>query len=108
MASQEVEAFYMDVLGFTSGIFDEDRRWHFLRVAGDAAMVVLQEEPEAWRPLHFAFTADDARIEAVAARLRDRHIDVSGPVTHDWMPARSIYFDDPDGHQLEVCAPRRE
>ena len=22
-----------------------------------------------------------------------------------WMPARSIYFSDPDGHELELCAP---
>jgi hypothetical protein len=25
-------------------------------------------------------------------------------VTHDWIPARSVYFADPDGHDLELCA----
>jgi hypothetical protein len=26
-------------------------------------------------------------------------------MVHDWMPARSVYFADPDGHDLELCAP---
>jgi len=29
----------------------------------------------------------------------------NGLVFHQWMPARSIYFSDPDGHELELCAP---
>lgn len=99
------EAFYMGTLGFTSGIYDSARRWHFLRIGGSAGMFVLQEEPSLERPLHFAFTTSAAEIEAAAQRLRERGIDVSGPVTHEWMPARSIYFDDPDGHELELCAP---
>ena len=24
---------------------------------------------------------------------------------HDWIPARSLYFSDPDGHDVELCAP---
>lgn len=30
---------------------------------------------------------------------------VKGPVCHDWIPARSVYFAGPDGHDLELCAP---
>jgi hypothetical protein len=32
-------------------------------------------------------------------------VPVRGPVFHAWMPARSVYFTDPDGHHLELCAP---
>jgi len=37
--------------------------------------------------------------------FREKGFDVEGPVLHDWVPAKSIYFDDPDGHALELCAP---
>ncbi len=67
-------------------------------------MLVLQEQSGDWSPLHFAFTTSAADIEDAAARLREHGVEVSGPVTHDWMPARSIYFRDPDGHDLELCA----
>jgi hypothetical protein len=30
---------------------------------------------------------------------------VQGPVSHAWMPAMSVYFTDPAGHQLALCAP---
>ena len=102
---ERAETFYLGVLGLESGLRQEARRWHFLRVGGQAGMLVLQEQAGDWSPLHFAFTTSAAEIEDAAARLREHGVEVSGPVTHDWMPARSIYFSDPDGHDLELCAP---
>ena len=102
---EAAEAFYLDVLGLESGLREEGRRWHFLRAGGQAGMLVLQETEGDWSPLHFAFTTSEAEIERAASRLRDCGVEVAGPVTHDWMPARSIYFSDPDGHDLELCAP---
>ncbi len=99
------EAFYKDVLGLAEGIRDERRNWLFLRAGGDAGMVVLQEDKGEWPTQHFAFTADAADMDRAASWLREKGIEVKGPVTHDWMPAKSIYFDDPDGHALELCAP---
>ncbi len=102
---ERAEAFYMDVLGLESGLREEGRRWHFLRAGGQSGMLVLQEVAGDWPPLHFAFTTTEADIERAAAVLRECGVEVTGPVTHDWMPARSIYFKDPDGHDLELCAP---
>lgn len=102
---ERAEAFYLGVLGLESGLRQEGRRWHFLRAGGQAGMLVLQEHSGEWLPLHFAFTTSDADIEQAAADLRAQGVEVTGPVTHDWMPARSIYFSDPDGHDLELCAP---
>jgi lactoylglutathione lyase len=99
------EAFYIGVLGLEEGIRDEKRNWLFLRVGGDAGMVVLQEDKGEWPQQHFAFTAAEADIDSAASMLRKKGIEVEGPVTHEWMPAKSIYFDDPDGHALELCAP---
>ena len=99
------EAFYRELLGFEFGIRDENRNWLFLRAGGDRGMIVLQEDKGPWPTQHFAFTVDEADIEQAAAELRERGVDVKGPFFHEWMPAKSIYFTDPDGHDLELCAP---
>ena len=99
------EAFYREVLGLEVGIRDEARRWLFLRAGGEAGMVVLQETPGDWPLQHFAFTVAEEDIEWSVAMLRERGVTVSDPVVHDWMPAKSVYFADPDGNDLELCAP---
>ena len=101
----QAEAFYCETLGLEVGIRDEARKWLFLRVGGQAGMIVLQEDPQHWASQHLAFTVREADLEQAVATLRDRGVAVEGPVTHDWMPAKSAYFSDPDGHALELCAP---
>jgi len=99
------EAFYKDTLGLTEGIRDDARRWVFLYVGGDAGMVVLQEDQTDWPTQHFAFTVSDGDLEQAARELTDKGVKVSEPVHHEWMNATSIYFEDPDGHDLELLAP---
>ena len=98
------EAFYCDVLGLKSGLRDEPRNWHFLYVGGSAGMVVLQEDKGEWPTLHFAFTVEPAEIDRAVEVLAERGVATQGPVTHEWMNARSLYFSDPDGHALEIIA----
>jgi catechol 2,3-dioxygenase-like lactoylglutathione lyase family enzyme len=98
------EAFYRGMLGLEVGLRDDVRRWLFLR-AGAAGMIVLQEDRGAWPRQHFAFTVAPDDVAQAAAALRAAGVTVEGPMTHDWMPARSLYFADPDGHDLELCAP---
>ena len=102
------EAFYREILGLEVGIRDERRKMLFLRAGGQAGMVVLQEDKGAWPTQHFAFMVEEANIDAAAAALVKRGVAVEGPVFHEWMPARSFYFTDPDGHDLELCAPVRK
>ncbi len=99
------EAFYRNLLGLGVGLRDEERHWIFLRVGDQAAMIVLQEDRGDWPVQHFAFTVDEHDIDGAANLLRERGIEVRGPVVHQWMPAKSLYFSDPDGHSLELCAP---
>lgn len=75
-----------------------------LRAAGKAGIVVLQEDKGEWRKQHFAFAVEPAELEAAAALLKEHGATVLGPVLHEWMPAKSVYFTDPDGHDLELCA----
>lgn len=101
------EAFYREVLGLEVGIRDESRNWLFLRAGGDSGMIVLQENKGEWPTTHFAFTVDEADIERAAEMLKERGVEIDGPHFHAWMPAKSLYFADPDGHDLELCAPVR-
>ena len=99
------EAFYREVLELEEGLRHPTRNWVFLRAGGQGGMVVLQEEEGEFPLQHFAFTVDEADIERAAATLTEKGIKVEGPIFHEWMPARSVYFEDPDGHSLELCAP---
>jgi catechol 2,3-dioxygenase-like lactoylglutathione lyase family enzyme len=99
------EEFYREVLGLEVGLRDEPRRWVFLRAGGENGMIVLQEDKSPWPLQHFAFTVDENDIDRAAAELTKRGVKTAGPMVHDWIPAKSVYFTDPDGHDLELCAP---
>ena len=98
------EAFYRDVLGLQFGLRDDKRNWLFLRAGGSAGMVVLQEDRSEWPKQHFAFAVKNSELEAAASILVEKGVRVMGPVFHDWMRGRSVYFEDPDGHSLELFA----
>lgn len=99
------ESFYKDVLGLQEGLRDETRNWLFLYAGGKAGMVVLQEDKGDWPTQHFAFTVSEADINRAAAMLKDKGVAISELVHHEWMNCVSVYFDDPDGHSLELLAP---
>ena len=99
------ESFYREVLGLEVGLRNEERKILFLRAGDQAGMIVLKEDKTDWPQQHFAFTVEEADIERAATLLRERGVTASGPVFHEWMPAKSVYFADPDGHDLELCAP---
>jgi catechol 2,3-dioxygenase-like lactoylglutathione lyase family enzyme len=100
------ERFYVDVLGLKEGLRDEQRNWLFLYAGGKGGMVVLQEDKGDWPTQHFAFTVSQADIAGAEKMLREKGVEVSPPVVHEWMNAVSLYFDDPDGNALELIALR--
>lgn len=56
---------------------------------------------------HFAFEAGtEAGLEAKRQELIDKGVEVSEVTDHDW--AKSIYFKDPNGIQLEYCCLTRD
>jgi lactoylglutathione lyase len=98
--------FYQEVLGFKKGLYDEKRRWLFLWVGDNNGMVVLQEDKEHWPRQHFAFRVKESELSRLKEYLENNDVVVEGPVSLDWMNAISVYFADPDGHDLEFCAIR--
>ena len=56
---------------------------------------------------HFAFEAGtEAALEEKRQELQDKGVEVSDVVDHDW--AKSIYFKDPNGMQMEYCCFTRD
>jgi catechol 2,3-dioxygenase-like lactoylglutathione lyase family enzyme len=108
-------AFYRDVLGLEVAHREEARRVAFFWLGGRGeAMLGLWEKPaDQVVRQHFAFRAEIADVrDRAAAWLAERGLagrnflrdGTNRPMVFAWMPAIAIYFDDPDGHELELIA----
>jgi catechol-2,3-dioxygenase len=53
------------------------------------------------RHVHFALSVDHDRLDALTIGLRDRRVEVEGPIEHDGGD-RSVYFFDPAGNRVEL------
>jgi catechol 2,3-dioxygenase-like lactoylglutathione lyase family enzyme len=111
--------FYGDVLGLELGLHERARHAAFFWIGrSGTSMLGLWEQPP-WAAetqtivrQHIAFEVAARDLAAAIGRLRERGIETrdfndkvgSIPSTFRWIPARSIYFDDPDGHLLELIA----
>ena len=104
--------FYKNTLGLKQCRFSEERRIAFFWVGEDKQfMLGLWEKPKKDIDIrHFAFECDpDWVLNESVNYLKARNIkswnflndDKEVPMVFVWMPAISIYFSDPDGHELE-------
>ena len=108
-------AFYRDVLGLPLAHRLSDRNVAFFWVpSADRGMLGLWSigSSPLFMRLHIAFNVALPQVfESVAALRRAGLTPRSGkcepidePIVLSWMPAASVYFDDPDGHSLEfIC-----
>ncbi|HWK45915.1 MAG TPA: VOC family protein [Stellaceae bacterium] len=106
-------AFYRDVLGLELAHRIPQRHVAFFWIGAPGAAMLglwsIHSSPMFMR-LHIAFRVALPQIEASIAALRGAGLtprnggggpEISEPVVLSWMPAASVYFDDPDGHSLE-------
>lgn len=106
--------FYTEVLGLELVHRDETRPIAFLWIGKNkAAMLGLWEQKENLQTRHFAFSADAEDILHYSAgflkgkKLKPYNFLKNGteaPMVFAWMPALAIYFNDPDGNQLEFIS----
>jgi lactoylglutathione lyase len=107
--------FYGDVLGLEQARVFPDRKVAFYWIGGSGnAMLGLWEVGTGplQMKLHLAFTVELTDLLEAPARLRAAHVtprDFAGSATDEpavlaWMPAASVFFHDPDGHQLEFLS----
>ena len=108
--------FYRDVLGLRLAHRIAARHCAFFWIGPPGHTMLglwsVHSSPISAR-LHIAFTValDDVvgsvgklRAAGVTPRSGGGGAEISEPIVHAWMPAASVYFDDPDGHSLEFIA----
>jgi catechol 2,3-dioxygenase-like lactoylglutathione lyase family enzyme len=103
---QKSAAFLTEMLGLRAPV----ELGPFLVVALDnGASLDFIETDEAFAPQHYAFLIGETDFDQIFARLRERGVDYwadprktrQGEINrHDG--GRGVYFEDPDGHFLEV------
>lgn len=106
--------FYTEILGLKLAHQDENRRIAFLWVGKEKEfMLGLWEQKENMQTRHFAFTADkDDILNKSVTFLKSKNLSPYNflkngnekPMVFAWMPALAIYFNDPDGNQLELIS----
>jgi len=104
--------FYSALPGLKLAKIDQDRKVAFYWIGKEGeAMLGLWEKKGQIYPQHFAFrSSTQVILEIAVAILKSLQIDSynflqdehSKPMVLTWMPAVSIYFRDPDLHELEL------
>mgnify|MGYP001813552030 CR=1 FL=1 len=107
--------FYETVIGLELARFEPERRVAFYWVGGhNVSMLGLWERSEgSIESNHFAMQVALEDFSTMTTKLDQHGIETYNflndgtkrPMVFAWMPALSIYFRDPDGHELEYIAP---
>jgi catechol 2,3-dioxygenase-like lactoylglutathione lyase family enzyme len=97
--------FYRDGLGFEETLYGEGAEGRYWYLIGESARLGLWTEQvgiaggRGGAHVHFAFSVAEGEIDRVLERLRERGVEVEGPIQLG--PGRAIYVTDPDGNVVE-------
>ncbi|TYR80515.1 VOC family protein [Priestia megaterium] len=105
---------FYEKLGLKLAHVIEEKRRAFFFLGKEKNMLGIREVPqgEVIRD-HFALGVNINDLEKSISWLKSNNFLVSKtffgkepsePIVHAWMPAASVYFEDPDGHSLEFIA----
>jgi catechol-2,3-dioxygenase len=100
---ERLTSFYRD-LGLELVLEEGDRVW--LAVGKRCRLGIWPPGEKEYsdrggRHVHFALSVDHDRLDALSAGLRERGVEVEGPIEHDGGD-RSAYFFDPAGNRVEL------
>lgn len=110
--------FYREIVGLTPETEpNESWAWFWSGIPEQSARLALhrgallfeEHSPlptgERWGRTHFAFRVEKADLDSALDRVRSAGVPLYGPIDQGWMDARSHYFYDLDGNQLEWWTP---
>jgi catechol-2,3-dioxygenase len=100
----ELERFYTECVGLDVLSREDDRIW--LAIGERGRLGIWSPGEKEFRDrggehVHFAFAVEPRTIDEVVAQLRERGVEVEGPVEHDGGD-KSAYFRDPEGNVAEL------
>ncbi len=107
--------FYRDVVGLELAHRIPERNVAFLWIGGRETSMLglwsINSSPVQMK-LHIAFRSTLDQVKASLPYLRSKGMtprngagaEIDEPIVFPWMPAASVYFQDPDGHSLEYIA----
>lgn len=104
--SQASAGYYSEMLGLPAAVkFGE---FAVLKVSADTTLDFIDSDSDFDRQ-HYAFLVTETEFDEIFTRIKNRNQPYwSDPMHHDpnringWDDGRGVYFDDPDGHRLEI------
>jgi catechol 2,3-dioxygenase-like lactoylglutathione lyase family enzyme len=99
--------FFMCILGLPPAV--KLGEFVVLRVSGDTTLDFIGTGSDDFDRQHYAFLVTETEFDEIFDRIKSAEIAYwSDPMHHDagqvnaWDDGRGVYFDDPDGHRLEI------
>ena len=115
---KDAARFYRDVVGLApDGEADDSWAWFWAGTPDRAQRIALHKgsllfeeisplpDGERWGRIHFAFEVPREKLDGAVAHVRDKGVEVYGPVYFERMKAKSYYLYDLDGNLLEFWSP---
>lgn len=100
----QAKQFYLDLLGLT---VDHESTWQCFMHCGTQGIAIFEVKDEAGFVAghdmnHLALVADQGTYESIKAELEQHGVKVEGRAGDP----HCIYFNDPDGHRLQILYPK--
>ena len=103
---EKAATFLTEILGLPAPLLVDP--FAMVRVSDDTSLDYVDTDGEITSQ-HYAFQVDENEFDQIFARVRDRHLTYwADPSRHKhdeintWDGGRGVYFDDPNGHLLEI------
>ena len=103
---EDTALFFSEILGLEGAV--KLGEFAVLRVSGDTTLDFVDTDGD-FDKLHYAFLITETEFDEIFGRIKRRRLGYWSDPMHDdpdhvnnWDDGRGVYFDDPNGHNLEI------